>query len=457
MLEERNEIILKTVNRLLTEDKMSKVITILGRLHPADAAEIVGWLDEEKKKKIFEVWAPDQSANTLLEMQEEDQVDIVENLSISVISEILNEMPSDDAADLIADLSEQMSEKVLESMDPEVAAEIKGLLKHGEETAGGLMNPDVVTLKKGMGAQEAIDELRKKAPEAENIYYVFVVNDENQLVGVVSLRDLIIASPNTALKEIMNPDVVYVEAGTDQEEAAKIISKYDLLALPVVDRENKLLGIITIDDVLDVVEDETTEDMYKLAGTIDVDESDVMRSPFSRVVRARFPWLAIALVGEVLIVGAIAERFDYLLAVLPALAIYWACMTSVGGNVSFQASTVVVRDLAIGHFDSKTALIRILKEMRLAITMGIITATALFLIALVWQKYLPLATIVAIANIFIILSGALTGTIVPILFNSLGIDSAISSSPFLALVMDAISLLIYFYIAALILKVFPGF
>ena len=450
-MEERNEIILKTINRLLAEDKMPKITAILGQLYPADAAEIVANLDEENQKKIFEVWAPDQSASALLEMEEEDQVDIAESLSISAISEILNEMPPDDGADLIADLSKETAEKVLAPMESEAASGLRNLLKHGEETAGGLMNPEVVTLKKDMTAEEAIDELRRKAPDVESIYYIFVVNNDNQLVGVVSLRELIIASPKTPMKEIMNPDVIHVEVRTDQEEAAKIFSKYDLLALPVVDQEQKLLGIITVDDVLDVVEEEATEDMYKLSGTMDIEESDVMKGPFTRVVRARLPWLVIALVGEVLVVGAIAEHYKYLLALLPALAIYWACMTSVGGNCSFQASTVAVRDLAIGHIDSKAILLRVLKEMRLALIMGLMTAAALFLIAFIWQKYLPLAIIVAIANVFIILSGAFTGTVVPLIFDAVGIDPAVSSSPFLALIMDAVSLFIYFYIAAQIL------
>ncbi len=450
-MEERNEVILKTINRLLVEDKLPKITTILGKLYPADAAEIVAHLSEEDQKKIFEVWAPDQSANTLLEMEEDDQVDIAESLSISAISEILNEMPSDDGADLIADLSEETAEKVLAAMEPEVAAGVRNLLKHGEETAGGLMNPEIVTLRKDMTAEEAIDELRRKAPGDENIYYIFVINNDNQLVGVVSLRELIITSPQTLIKEIMNPDVIHVGVETDQEEAAKIFTKYDLLALPVVDQEQKLLGIVTVDDVLDVVEEEATEDMYKLSGTMDIEESDVMKGPFVRVVRARLPWLVVALVGEVLVVGAIAEYYQHLLILLPALVIYWACMTSVGGNCSFQTSTVAVRDLAIGHIDSKTIFLRVLKEMRLALIMGLITGAALFLIASIWQRYLPLAIIVAIANVLIILSGAFTGTVVPLVFNAVGIDPAVSSSPFLALIMDAVSLFIYFYIAAQVL------
>ncbi|MDI6799890.1 MAG: magnesium transporter [Actinomycetota bacterium] len=453
-MKERNQVILKTINRLLQEEKTERVTAVLSRLHPADAAEIVGSLDEDHQKAIFEGWAPDQSASAFLELEEEDQVDIAENLTLSAISEILNEMPADDAADLIADLSEELAEKILRSVKAEVEQEIRALLKHGEDTAGGLMIPEAITLKKNMTASVAIDELRKMAPKVESIYYIFVINDENQLVGVVSLRDLIIAPADSLIKEIMNPDVIYVEATADQEETAKLISKYDLLALPVVDAENRLLGVVTVDDVLDVFEDEATEDMYKLSGATDIEESDVMKSPFYKVIKARFPWIAIALVGEVLIVGAIAAHYKGLLVTLPALAIYWACMTSVGGNTSFQASTVAVRALAIGDLDQKTVLIRILKELRLSLGISIITAAILFLIAMVWQEVLILAVIVALANVFIVVSGALTGAVIPVLFNTLGIDPAVSSNPFLALVMDALSLFIYFYTATIILKFF---
>lgn len=453
-MEKRNEILLAAVNSFLRKGEMDKVISVLDKIHPADAAEIVEELNDDERKKVFQTWGPDHSADALLEMDEKEQVDVAESLSISLISDILDEMPSDDAADLLGDLSPETTKKILETMEPEEAEEVRKLLKYPEQTAGGLMTPEFVALDKNMTAQQAIEQLREMSPDVENAYYVFVTNKENQLSGVISLRDLVIAKPGESIKNIMNPDVIYTETTTDQEEVAKIMAKYDLLALPVIDKGHHLLGTVTIDDVVDVIEEEATEDMYRLSGTGGIGESDVMENPIPTVVKARMPWLLVALIGEVLVVGFVASRFTYLLAAVPALAIYWACMTSVGGNTSFQASTIAVRGLATGEIDTKSMFLRVLYEVRLGLILGIIMAIILFIIALFWQKMFPLAVTVAVANIAIVISGALTGAVAPIIFDRLGIDPAVSSNPFLALLMDALSLLIYFIIATVILRIY---
>lgn len=453
-MEKRNEILLAAVRSFLRRDEIDKAISVLDKIHLADAAEIVEELEDNERKNIFQAWEPDHSAGALLEMDEKEQVDVAESLSTTLISDILEEMPSDDAADLLGDLSYETTEKILESMEPKEAAGVRNLLVYGKQTAGGLMTPDFVALDKNMTAQEAIDKLRTIAPEVENIFYVFVANKENQLSGVISLRDLVIARPNKTVKDIMKPDVIYTETTTDQEEVAKIMAKYDLLALPVIDKEHHLLGMVTIDDVVDVIEEEATEDMYKMSGTGGKGESDVLEDSLSTVVKARIPWLLIALLGEVLIVGFVASRFTGLLAAVPALVIYWACMTSVGGNTSFQASTIAVRGLATGDIEPKAMFIRVLYEVRLGLILGIIMAVILFIVALFWQKMLPLAVTLAVANIAIVVSGALTGAVAPIVFDRLGIDPAVASNPFLAMVMDALSLLLYFVIATAILKVY---
>ena len=454
-MEERNEILLATINTLLKKNEFRKITTILNKIHAADVAEIATHLSSENLNKIFEAWDPKHCASVLLEMSLDEQVKIAEELRVSVMTHILEKMPPDDMADFLGAIPEEISESILGSMREEVATRVKQLLKYGKETAGGIMTPEFIALKKDMTAEEAIESLRKTVPEAESIYYVFVINREGQLAGVISLRDLIVSQPKTLIKEVMNPEVIYARAEIDQEEVARIMSKYDLLALPVVDPDQKLLGIVTIDDVVDVIKEEATEDMYRLSGTRDIPESDVMRGKFSAVVRARIPWLMIALGGEVVVVGLIADRFKELISVLPALAVYWAAMTSIGGNTSFQASTVAVRALATGELDPKTVGLRLFREVRLGLLMSIISAVALFLVALVWQRLLALAVIVAVSNVSIVVVGALTGTLAPIILDRLGIDPAVSSSPFLALIMDALSLLLYFSIAVGILGLYP--
>lgn len=449
-MDERNQILYKAIDSFIEKGELQRVIDILGKLYSADAAEIVAALDDGKQKILFENWEPEQSAETLLEMDEDEQVEIAERLKTSVISDILEEMPSDDAADLVGDLSLEARERIIKSMEPEEAEEVKQLLIHREDTAGGLMTPEYVALNKNMLAEESINRLRQAAPEKETIYYIFVINEEEQLVGVVSLRDLITADPKTKIRDIMNPEVIYSELETDQEEVARMMSKYDLMALPVVNHNHVMKGIITIDDVVDVIEDEATEDMYRMSGAGAIDEGDILGNRLTTVMKARMPWLMVALIGEVFIVGFIVNSYSKLITIVPALTIYWACMTSIGGNTSFQASTVAVRSLATGQLYPKDYFIRIFKEVRLGLMMGFVSALILFMFALIWQGTRTLAIVVAVANIAIVVSGAFTGSLAPIFFKKIGVDPAVSSAPFLALLMDAVSLLIYFYIAALI-------
>lgn len=449
----RNRILLAAIKNLLSKEDINKATLILNRLHSVDAAEILENLTEKEREQVFTTWSPQQSAEALLEMDEHEQVDVAEHLEPELIADILEEMPADDATDLLGDLEPEFAEKILSLMKEKQAFLVRQLLKYGKNTAGGIMTPEFVSLKKTKTAEEAIQRLRKVARETEAIYNLFIVNQENQLVGDLSLRDLIIADPKSLVKEIMNPDLIYIEASADQEEAAHLMTKYDLLVLPVVNEQQHLLGVITIDDIVDVIEDEATEDMYRMSGASEF-ESDVAETSLMTATRSRLPWIILALVGEVLLVGAVASRFSFLYSTVPALGIYWAAMTSVGGNTSFQAATVAVRGLATGTVDPATITRRVRREFLLGLSISIITTALLFSIAFLINNLLSIAIVVAVANIAIILTGALTGALVPLIFQRLGIDPAVSSNPLLALVMDALSLLIYFSIALVVLRAF---
>ena len=450
----RNRILLAAIKNLIAKGDIQKATLILNRLHSVDAANVIEHLSDEEKQQIFTVWSPESSAEALLEMDEHEQVDIAEHLDPPLIADILEEMPADDATDLIGDLDPEIAENILSLMKKREAAQIRQLLAYGKNTAGGLMTPEFVSLMKSKTAQQAIEKLRQVAAETETIYTLFIVNDEKQLVGALSLKDLIIAPAKNLLKEIMDPDVIYIEASGDQEEAAQLMSKYDLLVLPVVDGEQHLLGIITIDDVVDVIEDEATEDMYRLSGASEF-ESDVAETSLAVATRSRIPWIVLTLIGEVLFVGAIAARFSFLIKAVPALAVYWAAMTSVGGNTSFQTATVAVRGLATGQVDPHTIRRRISREFLLGVSISLITSIVLFILArILSSELMPIAIIVAVANVAIVVSAALIGALVPIIFHRLGIDPAVSSNPLLALVMDGLSLLIYFSIAFTVLRAF---
>lgn len=452
-METQNEILLAAVNNLLKKESLGQVTTILSKVHAADAAEILEGLSDEERKRVFEAWDVPHSADTLLEMGEEEQIGITETLSATLLAEILQEMAPDDAVDILHDVPGVTAADILDVMEPGTAGRLRRLLQYGKDTAGGLMNPEFVALRKDMTTEQAIMTLRSAAPEAENIYYLFVINREHQLVGVVSLRDLIIAAPDVQIRDIANRAVVSVETGADQEEVARIMAKYDLLALPVVDAEQYLLGVVTIDDVVDVIEEEATEDMYRLAGTTEEEETGPAGGRLARAFKARLPWLTAALIGEVIIVGGIADHYrDLFINYLPTLTIYWMAMTAQAGNTAVQSATVVVRGLATGDVDPRELWSRVFREARLGFMMGLVFSALLFGVAVFWQKAMILGVIVASATVVVVLAGAIVGALVPMIFQRLGLDPAVSSGPFLTMTMDAASLLLYFSIAILVLS-----
>jgi len=449
-MENKTRIVYHAVQAFLKRDGLSKVIDILNTLHPADAADIVENLPDKFKQKIFEKWNPKKSAEAFTEIEDVERKELAKSLKISVISKILEEMSPDNTADLLDDLNIKIASKILDSINMKKAETIKKLLRHKKHTAGGLMTPEFIAVNDTITVREAIENVQKQAVEAETIYYVYVVNSEKKVVGTLSFKQLITTQPETPVSDVMTRGVIYVKTDTDQEEVARIIAKYDFIALPVMDEAQELVGVITIDDVVDVIKKETTEDMYRLSGT-EVIPDIVSREKTSSVIRARTPWLLMALLGEVFLVGLIVQKFSYLILTLPALAVYWACMTSTGGNTAFQASTITVRAIALGEKRPTKILNRIIREAYIGIILGIITTAILFTIAIFWHNLFPLAYIIAAANIAIVFSGSLTGMIIPIVLHSLRIDPAVASSPLLALLMDAGSLLIYFSIATLVL------
>ncbi|MDI6816085.1 MAG: magnesium transporter [Actinomycetota bacterium] len=451
-MRDRNKILQVAAENLLKKQELEKAIGLFEKLHPADAAEIIGDLPDDFQKMIFETWDIPRAADTFQEMDEQEQMDIVELLSTPLISDILEEMEADDVADLLGAIDKKDAQRILAAMDREDAQEALRLMEHGEDTAGGIMTPEFVALRKDMTAQESIDLLRAKAPGAETIYYVFIVNRDDQLVGVISLRDLIIGQPSRLVEELMNPNVIYVDVDTDQEEVARIMSRYDLLALPVVDREHRLLGVVTIDDVIDVIEEEATEDIYKFSGTLGGEE-DISGTSLLRALKVRLPWLLFALLGEAVVVGSISGQFDYVVTeLLPTLLVFWTAMTAIGGNMAVQTSTIVIRSLAMGEFDKRALSHRVLREARLGIVVGLISAVSFFLLGLLWKGKVELGMIAALSSIMIVVVAAMLGAFAPLVFKRLGYDPAAASGPFLTLTMDATSISIYMLIALLILR-----
>lgn len=418
--------------------------------HPSDLAEYIEDFTDEQKRDLFALLSDEEAALIIQEMEEFDQVTLFNLLTPKRASSILKEMDTDDAADLLAELPPHETRELLELIDEE-SGEIKGLLKYPEDTAGGIMTTDIISFSQEMAVEEAIQRLREIAPEAEIIYYVYVVDEETRLIGVLSLRDLISATDGTPLKEIMNQNVISVHVDVDQEEVARIVARYDLLALPVVEDEGRLLGIITVDDILDVLQEEATEDFYKMVGTSEVEGVDLIQASVYQVVSRRLPWLLICLVGG-LLAGSVIGVFDQMLEAIVVLAIFIPVIMDMGGNVGAQSSTIFVRGIATGEIEEEEVWHYFFKEFRVGLVMGAICGLLVSIATLLWQGNPYLGLVVGISMFLTVSLATVIGTLVPLLCYKVGIDPAITSGPFVTTIKDVTGLLIYFGMATIFLR-----
>lgn len=444
-LEER----FKQIRGYLINKDTADLAGIIEDSHPADLAEILDHLEGEEKAALLDFLKPEEAARVLPEMDSGSQRELLEGLEDARLSRILEVMPSDNAADILGDLPEGREEKILGLMKKEEAEDVHRLLEYEEDSAGGIMTPDFFALPGEMKVEEAIEKLR--GSDIEAISYIYVVGGEGRLEGVLSLRKLIIASPLTPLKEIMDTDAIRVTTDVDQEEVANLVRKYNLRALPVVDLTNILVGRVTVDDVLDVVEEEANEDIYKMAGT---DEEELLNGSILRVAWVRLPWLIIALLGT-MVSAAVIRSFEgefepqmliTLLAFIPAIM-------AMGGNIGVQSSTIVVRGLATGHLNFGHFWRLIFREARLGSLIGVISGVVAGTVALFWNgSGAILGLIVALSMVVALTVAAILGTVIPLTVNRFNIDPAVVSGPFVTTLKDITGLLIYFSLAVWLLS-----
>lgn len=433
------------------EETLLKVLQLVREeVHPSDLVDLVEGLNDEQKQKLFALLSDKEAALIIQEMEEFDRVALLKLLTKERASAILREMATDDAADLIGEMPPEDARELLNLIGEE-SEEIKGLLKYREDTAGGIMTTEFISLPADMTAEEAIHRLREIAPAAEIIYYVYVVDDKTRLIGVISLRDLIAAEDGTLLKEVMYPNVISVPADMDQEEVARVVARYDLLAIPVVDDQQRLLGIITVDDILDVVEEEATEDIYRLVGTSEVQGVDLVEASVIKVAQNRLPWLIISLLGG-LLSGSIIGIFEHTLQSVVLLAVFIPVIMDMGGNVGTQSSTVFVRGIATGEIEPHEIWRYLFKEIRVGITMGLVCGLLIALAAFIWQGIPILGIVVGLSMFITVTFAALIGTLIPLVFNRMGMDPALTAGPFVTTIKDVTGLLIYFWIANLFME-----
>jgi magnesium transporter len=442
-----SEELITLVRTLANEKNQDSLKKLLDDMRPADVADLIEHLAQDERLFIFELLKPEGAGEVLLEMEAPVQERILGDLDNQVIMKIIQELDSDDAADLVGDLPEERARAIMETVGESISQDLKTLLPYPEDSAGGIMALEFVAVNAESTIQEAIERIREKREEVENIYYVFVVDDHQRLAGVVSLKSLLLEPPLRRVKEIMNPQVVSAYVYNDQEEVAQLVKKYDLVSIPVVDEHHRLVGRITHDDIIDVLEEEADEDIALMAGVINQEIAE--ESPL-KISRARLPWLIVGLFGGIL-AAVVIHQFEASIEKVVALSFFFPVIMAMGGNTGTQAATVAVRGLATGDISVMNIGRRIWVELKVALVNGVICGILLSLIVGVWLSSLTLGAVVGVALIIIILTSGLVGASVPLMLKKLEIDPALATGPFVTTSNDIISLFIYLTLVTLTL------
>ena len=421
-------------------------------LHPADIAEIYDDLSVEEATYLYLLLDPQKASDVLVELEEYDREAFLKSLPSDVIaSQFIDNMDSDDAADVIGDLTEEKKQEVLLHIDDlEQAGDIVDLLSYDVDTAGGLMAKELILVNENWGVATCIREMRKQAEDLDEFYYIYVVSDENVLLGILSLKALLLASATTKVKEIYNAEVRAVRTDTDSEEVARIMEKYDLIVLPVTDSIGRLMGRITIDDVVDVIRDEAEKD-YQMASGIsaDVETTD---SP-ARLSRARLPWLIIGLLGGI-VVAAVIGHFEQDIQINPEMAFFIPLIAAMAGNVGIQSSAIIVQGIASNSLGLESTGRKLMKELLVALLNGFILSGILFLYNFFVSKNLALTFTVSSSLFVVIIFAALFGTLIPLLLNRVKIDPALATGPFITTMNDIMGLFIYFLMGRILYGIF---
>lgn len=461
MQAQRLNLMLDSVSRLARRGAMSNAANLLTKLRPVDIAQILGQLPHRDSELVFEAFVRhdlSKAAEALSEMETSRSVALLTSLDREDVSRLLQELPSDDATLIVSELPEELRDEFLDAMKLEHSTVVNELLGFPVETAGRMMTPEYFALDEDVTVEEAITQLRRRSEEFEMAFYLYVVDSRNHLLGVVSLRQLLLNPPSTPLRKIMIGDAIKVTTDTDQEEVARIVATYNLLAVPVVDEENKLVGIITVDDVLDVMREEATEDIYALAG---VEADDRAMGSALNSARRRLPWLMLSL-GAALIAVAIVQYYVKTIESSIWLAVLIPIVATMGSNAATQTMTVVVRGIGLGEVGWETSRQVVIKEALVGLVNGSIIGAVVCLIVTIWfgSKLgsmwfgLKLGGILGVTMVLSLVVAGAMGTLVPVLLKRFRVDPALASSMFVVTFTDVITFFFYLGIATLLLSHF---
>jgi magnesium transporter len=427
----------------------------LDSFHTEDIAELLEELPQEEAIALFKAVPPDLAAEVLAHMPEEERARILERLGAENAAEVLSAMAPDDRADAIQDLPSPIAEMILshiEETEPEIAEDVRDLASYPEDSAGGLMTTEYVSLAPNTKVWQALEAVRQygRQDTAETIYYAYVVAFGGRLVGVVSLRELILADPGVAVEDVMQENVVYVRPESDQEEVAHMFQKYGFSALPVVDEQGRMLGLVTVDDVIDVVVEEATEDAQMMGAVQPMDDAYFATDFWTFIVK-RAPWL-VALFGGELLTASVMNSYERDVAVLTQLVIFIPLIISSGGNSGSQSSSLVIRAMAVGEVKPSDWRRILVRELGIGLVLGLLLGLVGFVRAYALQDEEPtrMAVAVSVSVLAVVTTGTLVGSLLPLAIKRVGLDPAVSSTPFIASLVDVLGLLVYFSIARVV-------
>lgn len=443
----RFDVILDSVGRLLRRGAIGNLERMISKMHPADVAKVLHHLSTaQEKRTVFELIKPDgNKAQVLSEMDEGDIGETLTDVPAADIAMLIRDLPDDDQAYILTCLPEERSQDILRLMKPEDSAEVKDLLQYEPKTAGAIMTTEYFSLPESMTSEEAIHKLQG-SKDTGNVFYVYVTDKGDKLVGVLSLRQLLQVPPHTRLGTMIKREVISVATDTDQEEVAKLVARYNLLAIPVVDKDNTLVGIITVDDVVDIIHDAATEDMLKMSGTKSEEEEALLHSPVVKSVRLRVPWLLTNLIGS-LISGMILWFFRFTIQEVVALVTFIPVIAAMGGNVGLQSSTLVIRGLATGEIESSDVRKVFLREVMIGLLIGLLCGIVALAVAAVIHINLTLGLVVGIAMVCALVVSTSMATIMPVVLKRYGVDPAVAAGPFVTTANDITGIAIYLSLA----------
>jgi magnesium transporter len=444
MQQDRQKILTVSVKRLLRRGATSRLHKIVNKTHGADLSILFRSLSLQDQRQLFDMIDDVEQKGILFSELDEDLfVEFIDGLDPDEVVAILEDMPNDDVADLMNQLPDETASSLLKRMKKEGSDEVEDLMRFEDDTAGGIMNPDFIALNQEITASAAIEAIQKEFADVEMPFYLYAVDEYGNLVGVCSLRQLVVVKPQTPLKSFMTADFLSVQTHMDQEEVAKLVARYDILAVPVVDESNRLVGIVTVDDVIDIFREEATEDILKMAG---VGEEFVETKSILQSTRIRLPWLFASCLGGIFafyVIGHFEEslsRITYLAAFIPVIM-------GMGGNIGTQSSTIVVRGLATGRLNIRDIWPVVGKELSVGAILGIVYGLLIGSVAQMQYDTVMLALAVCLAVVCSMSVAALVGSCVPMLLARLSIDPAVATGPFVTTSVDIISVYFYFTIA----------